>query len=257
MFSYNHNDPFGYFYGTPMAFARGQQRLRHEMERRQHIREMERQKLAQIEWRRRMEAKMAMEEEERKRRKMREMEFIDRQRRMEEEEEEEEELQRCMFADRRGRCGDESYYSPGTIVRGPDGRLYRVVSAPSSPPAKEVEEESKLNSIFEEYDKGHRCISDSDDTESVSSEVEQSPTLSESENDDESEATESIHDSEKEGVLTNAQQITSSKVPSVQLIPVEDVPDEEDEELRELRSIWRNRMPSEGQWMEPVEVFGK
>ena len=36
-------------------------------------------------------------------------------------------------------------------------------------------------------------------------------------------------------------------------IIVENVPDEEDEELRELHSVWRNRVPSPGEWMEPIE----
>ena len=36
-------------------------------------------------------------------------------------------------------------------------------------------------------------------------------------------------------------------------VEVEDVPDEEDEELKELHSISRNRSPSPGQWMEPIE----
>lgn len=36
-------------------------------------------------------------------------------------------------------------------------------------------------------------------------------------------------------------------------IEVEDVPDDEDDELRELHSIRRNRRPSPGQWMEPIE----
>mmetsp|Transcript_23556 Transcript_23556/g.48250 ORF Transcript_23556/g.48250 Transcript_23556/m.48250 type:complete len:270 (+) Transcript_23556:98-907(+) len=269
MFIYNHNDPFGHFYGTPMTSAREQQRLRQELARRQHIREMERRKLAEIEWRRRMEAKMAMEEEERKRRKLREMEFIERQRRIEKDEEE---RRRSLFSDRVS-CDNEFYYSPGTIVRGPDGRLYRFVSAPSSTPAKEKMEEGRgngtRNSIFQDDANNHRCVSDSDDDESsVSSEEEQSHSLSGIENDDESATSETFHNSEedeneapetatKEGQLANAQEITSSNVPSVQLIPVEDVPDEEDDELRELRSIWRNRMPSEGQWMEPVEVIGK
>jgi hypothetical protein len=36
---------------------------------------------------------------------------------------------------------------------------------------------------------------------------------------------------------------------------VEDVSDEEDEELKELRSVWRNRIPSHGQWIEPVDAI--
>ena len=36
---------------------------------------------------------------------------------------------------------------------------------------------------------------------------------------------------------------------------VEDVSDEEDEELQELRSVWRNRLPSPGQWIEPVDAI--
>lgn len=41
---------------------------------------------------------------------------------------------------------------------------------------------------------------------------------------------------------------------SSQKIVVEDVPDDEDDELRDLRSVWRNRVPSPGKWMEPVEL---
>jgi hypothetical protein len=36
---------------------------------------------------------------------------------------------------------------------------------------------------------------------------------------------------------------------------VEDVSDEEDEELKELQSVWRNRIPSHGQWIEPVDAI--
>ena len=38
-------------------------------------------------------------------------------------------------------------------------------------------------------------------------------------------------------------------------IIVENVPNEEDKALRELQSVWRNRVPSPGEWMEPVESF--
>lgn len=41
------------------------------------------------------------------------------------------------------------------------------------------------------------------------------------------------------------------------LIEVEDVPDDEDDELRDLHSVWRNRVPSKGEWMEPIESFGR
>mmetsp|Transcript_11833 Transcript_11833/g.20574 ORF Transcript_11833/g.20574 Transcript_11833/m.20574 type:complete len:269 (-) Transcript_11833:90-896(-) len=40
-------------------------------------------------------------------------------------------------------------------------------------------------------------------------------------------------------------------------IAVEDVSDEEDDcEIRDLRSVQRNRVPSRGQWMEPLEPVG-
>jgi len=38
-------------------------------------------------------------------------------------------------------------------------------------------------------------------------------------------------------------------------VEVEDVPDDEDDELRDLHSVWRNRVPSQGQWMEPIDCF--
>ena len=40
-----------------------------------------------------------------------------------------------------------------------------------------------------------------------------------------------------------------------EIFVVEDVPDSEDDEFRELHSIWRNRKPSPGAWMEPIESF--
>ena len=35
-------------------------------------------------------------------------------------------------------------------------------------------------------------------------------------------------------------------------VVVETVPNDEDDELRDLLSIWRNRTPGPGQWIEPV-----
>ena len=35
-------------------------------------------------------------------------------------------------------------------------------------------------------------------------------------------------------------------------VVVETVPNDEDDELRDLHSIWRNRAPGPGQWIEPV-----
>ena len=52
----------------------------------------------------------------------------------------------------------------------------------------------------------------------------------------------------------NAQPINNAKKKKLTLT-VEDVPFDEDEELRELHSVWRNRTPSPGEWMEPVDSF--
>ena len=47
------------------------------------------------------------------------------------------------------------------------------------------------------------------------------------------------------------------RVTPIHNIIVENVPDDEDDELKEMHSVWRNRIPSPGQWMEPVESFGE
>ena len=55
-------------------------------------------------------------------------------------------------------------------------------------------------------------------------------------------------------LTTSSQTIKQVTIPRAVAV-VEDVPYEEDGELNELHSVWRNRQPSPGNWMEPVDSF--
>ena len=158
-------------------------------------------------------------------------------------------------------------YPVGTVVRGSDGNLYRVVAPPTSDAARYRSDESMASSSSSE---------ESASSMSACKELEIEDT-SNHEPDDGDKALEDISHYEQrqrdnkgnEDALfdTNNNQSTKrsssdSSVPRLkqyqdmgEIVVVEDVPDSEDDELRELHSVWRNRKPSPGAWMEPIESF--
>ena len=225
MFSSNY-DPFDdYFepsyFGTPFS-SPYERRRRQELARRQQM-EAERRHKLELERRRLMQIEMERERH-------RELEMMRRQRMMKEEQ-----------AQHRGR------YSHGRVFLGPDGNLYRLV-----PPTERYEQErtankagntqrstigeKKFSAENESRAKEHKSIH----AEPHSFAGREDCTM----NDCGSHSNEDFFDALD--ILPNVQHAEE--------VQVEDVPDEEDEELREMHSIWRNRTPSPGQWMEPVDI---
>jgi hypothetical protein len=127
----------------------------------------------------------------------------------------------------------------GAIVRGPDGRLYRVVGPPRSEDAipdgiaGKATKDNDQNAAEGDVIPDGKCdaASTNESTDDCS--------------DDSQEISSRVHPDK-----TMPQKYASS--PREEFL-VEDVPYEEDDELRELRSVWRNRLPSPSQWIEPVE----
>jgi hypothetical protein len=144
-------------------------------------------------------------------------------------------------------AGDRPLPTGATIVRGPDGKLYRVIVPPRSENAipgrvwmSAFEDEGE--NTEEDVLPGEKC--DVSTTESTDDGSDYSPEA------------ERCSDSLLDGDSISGNPDTMSRqkrASSPRSILVEDVPDEEDKELLELRSVWRNRVPSPSQWMEPVE----
>lgn len=174
---------------------------------------------------------------------------------------EREEMERRLQEERKRRVNSGSYpFPPGTIIRGRDGRLYRVVDTPMS---EEPFEKRDVN----DSDAGGVSVLLSDANDEASCSSDSSMDEVKDNNEDESDMQsnmqkENVHVAniahkktlEKENVTpTNA---PTNKPKTITLV-VEDVPIDEDEELRELHSVWRNRAPSPGEWMEPIENFDR
>lgn len=211
--------------------------------------EEERQRNAALQRRRLMELERAKDE------RRRELEMMRRQQQMAKEEE----MGRKRLAQAQQR---RARYSPGSIVLGPDGNLYRVISPTAG--------DEHLHRGEERIPAGKQRFSASDESEERSDEQmipakgsdsfrEGSDSSSKSEEEfdvDDAFMDHSHEDHFYDALDTHPEPATDSvKVQSrLQSVEVEDVPDEEDGELKELHSIWRNRSPSPGQWMEPVEI---
>ena len=231
---YGSYDPFGLqspYFGDPFSSPYDRRR-RQEMARRQRMMEEERRRKAEYERRRRVEERLALEEQQRRR----EMEMMQRERTMAKQKQ----RQRLQKKQTIRSAGS---YPPGTIVRGPDGNLYRVV-APTG------------------YDRNSSMGSFSDST----SDIESNCSTENKENEVEGPTSQGISsiktkskkldndDGTNSKTTTNVTSMQTKQEPLDQIL-VENVPDDEDEELKELHSVWRNRIPSPGQWMEPVESF--
>lgn len=245
MFSQSY-DPFGF-----NPYCSFEQQRRQEIARRQCLLEAERRRRAELEWRKRNEEKMAMKE-----RRRREKELLELQR---QKEEERRRRGRRLAGERRNNGRDENSlpYPPGTIVLGPDGRLYTVTAPKENRRGGHTSRTSSVSDLSEldhlgveneeERGIGQECAPSPQDTQSVSSNLV----------DDTRDALDAME--EKMQLQKDAEDLlkadeVSESLP-IHMIAVEDVPDEEDEELRELHSVWRNRIPSLGQWIEPVDSF--
>ena len=118
----------------------------------------------------------------------------------------------------------------GSLFRGQDGKLYRLVPTPSQRQQKECPLENNVK-------RGVDMVAERDESkkESKLSKAQQEC------NDLGAGAIEDCRDDE----------------PQQETYLVEDVPVEEDDELKELKSVWRNRRPSPGLLMEPVEALAR
>ena len=200
-----------------------------------------------------------MELERAKEERRRELEMMRRQQQMMKEEE----MRRKKLAQAQQQRGGR--YAPGTIVLGPDGNLYRVISAPTNDDERlhsgEESSSHKIDSIDNDQltPVGKKRFSASDESKENFDE-QMTPAeenkLFHQESETSSESEESIDDVCASHTHEDHFYDAESTYPAIRRpeeVQVEDVPDEEDEELRELHSIWRNRSPSPGQWMEPIE----
>merc|ERR1712232_248408 len=160
------------------------------------------------------------------------------------------------------------------IVRGPDGRLYRVPLNERNDAVKSQFGENRSQMETHSYgiargrDDVMKSQSNNNRNRNVTPHKANSDSKKEEvfcaksesrENDDGSVSSNEWYecrdiDDGPQRMATDAAEEINVPSPKSPQIVVEDVPDEEDEELREIRSIWRNRTPSPGQWMEPVCV---
>jgi hypothetical protein len=234
-FGFNsYNDPFH-------PFASRSDVLRYkEMERRRHQQEMERRRVYQ---------QQQQELERRKR-------MQERQRQLRLQQQREEEMERLqneqlMRERRREQCKrDANAFPPGTIIRGRDGRLYRVVADPR---LKDDDESIHSNGSVSEASVQSSSCSDSvqsnTDEMAVEHHADEKIKL-------DATANEFIPKDASKSALTKVTNDKPTKKKQFTLT-VEDVPFGEDEELKDLHSVWRNRAPSPGEWMEPVDSFDK
>lgn len=198
-----------------------------------------------------------MELERAKEERRRELEMMRRQQQMMKEEEmRRKKLAQAQQQKRGGR------YAPGSIVLGPDGLLYRVISPTDDDERLHSGEESTSDKLDNDQlpPVGKKRFSASDESKENCDEqmipAEENNKLVREESESSTESEESIDDvctsHTHEDHFYDALDTTNPATTHTEEVQVEDVPDEEDEELRELHSIWRNRSPSPGQWMEPV-----
>merc|ERR1719389_213573 len=156
---------------------------------------------------------------------------------------------------------DQSYPS-GSIVLGPDGNLYRLVDSRLREKEDDVSQVSSAHSSgsAENEEPKEDAIQSPKKWDHMNVEILDEDELSR----DESTVSEEWHDcndiiGENDSCKKHPAQKEYTYRPKwvtpLDGVSVEDVPDEEDDELRDIHSVWRNRVPSPGQWMEPVESF--
>ena len=225
---YNQVDPFN------SPFYSRQDHLRSkEMERRQRIKQQQ--------------------QDAERRRRIKQLEALEKQREREEMvRQQQRELMHKREKKRVAHQGENKYaFPPGTIIRGRDGRLYRVVEDPhihqgiqvnhDDQSASSNSSESDTNSCTTDYSTEQECANNNCNANNVKY----------------SDSKDSLHATASDFISKSTVEANSNlNIPKKTItLVVEDVPIEEDEELRDLNSVWRNRMPSKGEWMEPVESF--
>lgn len=150
-------------------------------------------------------------------------------------------------------------YPPGTVVLGPDGNLYRVVSPTPGPTPREGTRVHAPNKNLDTFAES-KSIND----ENLSK--NQYDAIKDNSMGTDTDSYEEWHDCQdmdvdqqikshthKGHVYEDVPSSSKQKHGTLNKIIVEDVSDDEDEELRDLHSVFRNKVPSNGQWMEPVE----
>ena len=258
MFDSFNSNPFGSsnrsYYGN--GRRREQEEYRRRME--EQLRERRKQLKAEYEMERRQRRASAAAAEAEERRWQDACKQREEMARRKKQQQQQQQMQRSMER----RPTPFPSYPAGTVVRGSNGNLYRVVAPPTSDAARYRSDESMASSSSSE--------------ESASSmlackELEIEDTSNHEPDDDDKGLEDILHyeqrdNKESEDALfdTNNQSTNrssfDSSVPRLkqyqdmgEIFVVEDVPDSEDDELRELHSVWRNRKPSPGAWMEPIE----
>lgn len=237
-FGYNsYNDPF-----HPFALRSDMMRYK-EMERRRHQQEMERRRLYQ-------QQQQQQELERRKR-------VHERQRQLQLQQQRDEEMERLhneqLLRERRREQSrrDANAFPPGTIIRGRDGRLYRVVADPRfSDDDASIHSDGSVSDASVKSTSSDSAQSDPDEM-AVDHHFKENVRLNVT-------ANEFIPKDTNESAPKKVKVPNDKSTKKKQItITVEDVPFDEDEELKELHSVWRNRAPSPGQWMEPVDSFNQ
>ena len=148
-----------------------------------------------------------------------------------------------------GRRRDEknrSSRSDGThqLVRGPDGRVYRLVPRTKQTRVESMRSNTHIADGFQSSDG-----SSDDDSLSLAAETRRDCMDWDASLDD--------LDDEDAGSEPDDHDGHDQSQKLREVVTVEDVPEDEidDDEFRELRSVWRNRRPSPGLLMEPVELL--
>ena len=226
---YNQIDPFNSHFYSRQDFLRAK-----EMERRQRINQQQK--------------------DAERRRRMKQLEALEKQREKEEIRQQQRELTHQREQNHVAQQGENKYaFPPGTIIRGRDGRLYRVVADPShihqGIQANHDNQSASSNSFVSESDGTNSCTSD------YSAEQECKNNNCNDMNVANTDSKCSLHATASEFIPKSSIEDNSNIPKKTITLVVEDVPLEEDEELRDLNSVWRNRMPSKGEWMEPVESY--
>ncbi|KAL9185755.1 hypothetical protein ACHAXT_003532 [Thalassiosira profunda] len=233
------SNPFGYEYGgDPFSSSYGRRRRQQqELARGQRLLEEERRRRDELERRRRAEQELA---------RRRELELRERMKR--------EQARRRRIAEQQAREARASSYPPGTVVRGPDGKLYRI----AAPRHREWVESEASDMSTDERSRAsnEEAENEVDGHFPMEKEVFRKESSSGDESDIDMMASPEWHNCKDLNINSEVRRSESPKKCTSDIV-VETVPDEEDAELNDLHSIWRNRAPSPGQWMEPVESFGQ
>lgn len=226
--------------------AEYERRLRRQLEEEEIAKHQQQQRVQQY---RRQEAINRLQMEEKRRKKA---EYEKQQREAAEEMLREDQQRRDMLQRRKQEqqrsVRTSTTYPKSSVVRGPDGRLYRVSEQPNA--------HTRWN--YDDDESSRTCSETSSSSMSEEEEETHDVDMNEDTANDEFTYT---PDSSNSSSLQYTGRIWDNDAKSLKPlgveVEIEDVPDEEDDELRDLHSVWRNRVPSHGQWMEPIDLPDK